>query len=460
MRQKTFDKESWYSPSPLIHEFFRHQKLCETKKGSSTKFFGTVREQIFYRKSWSSPHRHKRFRYQKFSESQHRRVPLWNFSALRQKKFNKKSWHNSLKHKIFRYPKLVTHWRVPLRNFSALWDKKLLTKNRDTPPSPLIHKLFRYQKLCETKKGSSTKFFGTVREQIFYRKSWSSPHRHKRFRYQKFSESQHRRVPLWNFSALRQKKFNKKSWHNSLKHKIFRYPKLVTHWRVPLRNFSTLWDKKLLTKNRDTPPSPLIHKFFRYQKFCETQKGSPTKIFGTVRQQIFNRKSWYSPHRHKVFRYPKLMKHWWLPLQKLSALWGKKFSTEDLDTLTPHPTPLPHPLIHKLFRYQKFSETQHRRVPLWNFSALWDKKFSTENLHTPSPLLSINFFATGHFLNHRSEGFLYEIFRHCETKNFWQRIVILPLPSYTYIFSTPETLWNKEGFIYEVFRYCERTNFL
>ena len=136
MRQKTFDKESWYSPSPLIHKFFRHQKLCWTKKGSPTKFFGTVREQIFHRKSWSSPHRHKRFRYQKFSETQ--TGPRRNFSALRQKKFNKKSWHNSLKHKIFRYPKLATHWRVPLRNFSALWDKKLLTKNRDTPP-PLLY---------------------------------------------------------------------------------------------------------------------------------------------------------------------------------------------------------------------------------------------------------------------------------------------------------------------------------
>ena len=37
-----------------------------------------------------------------------------------------------------------------------------------------------------------------------------------------------------------------------------------------------------------------------------TVKGSPAKFFGTVRQQIFNRKSWYFPLRHKVFRYPKL----------------------------------------------------------------------------------------------------------------------------------------------------------
>ena len=46
------------------------------------------------------------------------------------------------------------------------------------------------------------------------------------------------------------------------------------------------------------PPSkPLIHKNFRYQEFSETQKGSPAKFFGTVRQQIFDEKLWHSlPH--------------------------------------------------------------------------------------------------------------------------------------------------------------------
>ena len=34
------------------------------------------------------------------------------------------------------------------------------------------------------------------------------------------------------------------------------------------------------------PPSPLIHKFFRYQNVCEAQKGSPTKFFGSMMQQI------------------------------------------------------------------------------------------------------------------------------------------------------------------------------
>ena len=85
------------------------------------------------------------------------------------------------------------------------------------------------------------------------------------------------------------------------------------------------------------------------------------------------------------------------------------------------------PLNHKIFRYQKFSETQIRGVPLRKFSALWDKKILTEN--RDPPLLSIKFFDTRNFLKHRSEGFLYEIFRHCETKKFWQKIVIPPLLS-------------------------------
>ena len=114
----------------------------------------------------------------------------------------------------------------------------------------------------------------------------------------------------------------------------------------------------------------------------------------------------------------------------------RQFSTENLDTP-------PSPLIHKLFRCRKLSETQHRRVHLQNFSALWDKKFSTKILILPPPLLSINFFATGNFLKHTAECFNYEIFRQCETKKFRRKILILPPPpSYPYTFSLPEIFWN------------------
>ena len=145
------------------------------------------------------------------------------------------------------------------------------------------------------------------------------------------------------------------------------------------------------------PAPSLIPNIFRNQRFSETQKGSSTNFFG---------------------------------------LWDKKFSTENLDTP-------PSPLIHKLFRCRKLSETQHRRIHLQNFSALWDKKFSTKILILPPPLLSINFFATGNFLKHTAECFNYEMFRYCKTKNFRRKILILPPPpSYPYTFSLPEIFWN------------------
>ena len=81
------------------------------------------------------------------------------------------------------------------------------------------------------------------------------------------------------------------------------------------------------------------------------------------------------------------------------------------------------PLIHNLFRYQKFFGTQHKRVPLPKFSAFWYKKLSTANLDSPLLLLSIILFATGSFLKHNTKGFLCQSFRHCETKHFRRKIL-------------------------------------
>ncbi len=179
-----------------------------------------------------------------------------------------------------------------------------------------------------------------------------------------------------------------------------------------------------------------------------------------MRQKIFDGKSWYSPLPpliHTLFRYRKFSEtqHRRVHLQNFSALWDKKFSTENLDTP-------PSPLIHKLFRYRKFSETQRRRFQLRNFSARWDKKFSTENLDTlPPPHSSINFFATGKFLKHSTEGFLYEMFRYCKTKNFRWKILILPplLLSMNFFAAGNFLKHSTERFTYKIFRYCETKNF-
>ena len=182
-----------------------------------------------------------------------------------------------------------------------------------------------------------------------------------------------------------------------MKHKIFRYPKVVTHRRVPLWNFSAVWDKKFLTENRDTPsflPSPLpplIHYFFSLPDiFWNTdQKGSSTKFFGTLRQTIFDRKSWHNPLKRKIFRYPKVVTHWRVPLRNFLAVWDKNFRWLKIVILPSLLASTLPPLIHTLFRYRKFSETQHRRVPLRRFSLLSDKKFRRKIVNPPSLIPNI-----------------------------------------------------------------------
>ena len=218
--------------------------------------------------------------------------------------------------------------------------------------------------------GSPTKFFGTVRQKVLTenRDIFPSPLILIFFRDQKFSEAQIRKVSLRNFSALWDKIFDTKSWHNSLKPKIFRNPKLMTHWWVPLRSFSALSDKKFWQKIVIfPPPPPLILIFFRDQNFSEAQiRKVSLRNFSALWDKIFDTKSWHNSLKPKIFRYPKLMTHWWVPLR--------------------------------------------------SFSALSDKKFWQKIVIFPPPLLSLSFFETRNFQKHRSERFLYEIFRHCETK--------------------------------------------
>ena len=118
-----------------------------------------------------------------------------------------------------------------------------------------------------------------------------------------------------------------------------------------------------------------------------------------------------------------LVKHWGVPLRKFSAPWDREFSTESLDTP-------PHPLI-QTFSIPEIIE-RLEGSPTAFFGSV-RQKISEESLDTSPSLLSINFFATRNFLKHMIEEFLYEMFRYCETKNFRQKIVILP-------FSSPSSL--------------------
>ena len=297
--------------------------------------------------------------------------------------------------------------------------------------------------------GSPTKFFGTVRQKVLTENRDISPPRLILifFRDQKFSEAQIRKVSLRNFSALWDKIFDTKSWHNSLKPKIFRNPNLMTHWWVPLRSFSALSDKKFWQKIVIFPLPPLILIFFRDQNFSEAKiRKVSLRNFSALWDKNFDTKSWHNSLKPKIFRNPKLMTHWWVPLRSFSALSDKKFWQKIVI--------FPPPLFLIFFRDQKFSEAQIRKVSLRNFSALWDKIFDTKSWHNslkpkifrnpklmthwwvplrsfsalsdkmfwqkivifPPPPLCLSFFETRNFPKHRSEKFLFEIFRHCETK--------------------------------------------
>ena len=175
--------------------------------------------------------------------------------------------------------------------------------------------------------------------------------------------------------------FDGKFWYSpppTLSFNFFPYPKLMKYWKIPLRNFSALWDKKISKENLETFPAPLIHKHFRYRKTSATKHGRvPLRNFSALwdkkNRQIFVTK----PSEAWKFSIPEnsdTLKG--CPTKFFGTVRQKKL-TENGDT-----PPLP-PLLHKFFRYQKVSETQHRRVPPLSFSALWDKTTSTEKRESP-----------------------------------------------------------------------------
>ena len=244
--------------------------------------------------------------------------------------FDTKSWHNSLKPKIFRNPKLMTHWWVPLRSFSALSDKKFWQKIVIFPP-PLLF----------------LSFFETRNFQ---------KHRSERFLYEifrhcetKFS-TQNRDITLWSLKSFETRNY----WHTDrFPYEVFRHCQ------------TKCFDRKSWSF---PPPRPLILIFFRDQNFSEAQiRKVSLRNFSALWDNMFDTKSWHNSLKPKIFRNPKLMTHWWVPLRSFSALSDKKF---------------------------------------------WQKIV----IFPPPALLFLSFFETRNFQKHRSERFLYEIFRHCETK--------------------------------------------
>ena len=117
---------------------------------------------------------------------------------------------------------------------------------------------------------------------------------------------QHRKVPLQKFSALWDKTISTETHDLTLSSKkFFWYLKLLTDWGVLLPKFSTRrqsifdgdsWHSLSLSCPENFPISAT---------FSDTEV-FPYEIFETVTQQIFDKKSCYSPFRPWIFRYLKL----------------------------------------------------------------------------------------------------------------------------------------------------------
>ena len=213
---------------------------------------------------------------------------------MRQQCFFGKLWTFPLRQTFFNIRHFVNYRRVSLWSFSVMWNKTILTESCDTRPF-LIFNSFRYQFFSETQNGSVSKFFRTARQQNVDRKSWHNHLKHQKFRYPK--KMKHcKRIPVWFFAHCDTKRFWKKTVVLSpspLVPKIFQYQKFVKHSTVRWWRLSVPWNKTYSLEN--CGPSRARHKLFRYLKPCDTEKVFFTKRLRSVRDNIFDGKSWYPP---------------------------------------------------------------------------------------------------------------------------------------------------------------------
>ena len=129
------------------------------------------------------------------------------------------------------------------------------------------------------------------------------------------------------------------------------------------RNCETNFIRQALVTLPHSPPI-LILNCFGFKKFCETQKGSPMKFFGTLRNKLFFENGDISLLDTQFFDTGNVLKNRRVPRRFFLELRVTNFRRKNLVL------PPPHPRIHKLFGYWKFSETQHRMSFLRIFSEL------------------------------------------------------------------------------------------
>ena len=167
----------------------------------------------------------------------HKRVLLWDFWTMWDKKLiAEKSDIHLLCVNFFHNRLFLKHRRILLRFFLVLWDK-YLTKTCETAPLLLSIKIFDTINFSETRKGSATKFLGTVRQKIVNRKKWNPLIVRKFFWKPIFSETE--KGCSTNFFGTARHRF----WQKIVIHaplllsiKFFDTRSFLKHRRVRLRN--------------------------------------------------------------------------------------------------------------------------------------------------------------------------------------------------------------------------------
>ena len=270
------------------------------------------------------------------------------------------------------------------RWFLAMWDKKKLDK--------ILIPLLSRRLLMPEHFWNTERFAHDV-----FRRFWTNKSRRKMwhaffsiifFPYWKVSQTQ-KRSPMKFFGTLRLKFIHGKSLNSSFVHKIFGCPNFYETLEFSPQVF---WHCETKTINRNV--ITLLSKTFCYQNSSETQKGSPTMIFGDVRQKKI-RQSCDTRIVQNTFDAKTFLKHRRVRPRWFLAMWDKKIRQNsvtpiiqkvfDARTILKHrrvrprcspavldkqfPTEKPL-LLHNFFPYWKISQTQKRSQ--WSFSVVWD----------------------------------------------------------------------------------------
>ena len=198
-----------------------------------------------------------------------------------------------------------------MQKISALWNKKFAAENCDAPsisgPTLLSLIFFDSENFLQTQNGSSTKCFGSVNWTISMENLENSPLSYtydfsisRLFQAEKSSSTKY-------ISTVKQK-----IWTDNRDNSPLPYPYHFSLSKISWNteefineDFLLRWDKKFPGENRDIPL--LRVKSLDTQVFLKNWR-APPKFLSTLRQNIFDGKSWNMLHFLilKFFRYPKL----------------------------------------------------------------------------------------------------------------------------------------------------------